>query len=197
VTGRKVQACHGILAAMRLVVAFAALVVAAGCMDTHRPPADTSSSAAPVPEPDSAVFEVDVDAQGATTLQVPLPHLDMCLQPAEWMAGRVSARNATAALQHVDRGQVVAVTGAGTASWSVQLNTTGRPTCQTFRYDPWSTDPDPNGTAVDVRGQGAIAHASVLVRWVRSGCGQATLYDGTPAAGNWTALDGRTIPVGC
>jgi len=184
---------------MRIAWLVLALVALAGCGQTYRPaatPSDTSSQATVPPEADNAVLEVDVSAAGTTTVEVPLPHLDTCLQPAEWLAGHGTARNATAALRSIDRGQVVAVTTTAGGSWSVQINTTGRPTCETFRYDPWSIDPDVNETQVEVRAtQGEVAHASVLVRWVRGGCGQATMYDGTPAAG-WTTLDGRTIPAG-
>jgi hypothetical protein len=168
-------------------------------MDTHRPSASSSSTepTAP-PEADNAVLDIEWDASGPATLQVPLPHLDSCLQPADWMAGNQTARNTTAVLRSVDRGQVVEVTGVGASSWSVQISTAGRPTCETFRYDPWSIDPDANGTAVEVRATaGSIGHASVIARWVRGGCGQATLYDGQPGPGNWTVFEGRTIPVGC
>lgn len=144
------------------------------------------------------MLDIEWHATGAATLQVPFPHLDSCLQPGDWMSGNQTAHNATAALRTVDRGQVVEVTGLGDASWSVQISTAGRPTCETFRYDPWSIDPDVNGTQVEVQAtRGAIPHATVLVRWIRSACGQATLYEGAPGPGAWTALDGRTIPAGC
>jgi hypothetical protein len=178
-----------------------AAVLAAGCA-THRPATAGADAPSPTYEADSAVLDVEFSAAGggSAVLEVPLPRLDMCLQPQEWMNGTPTARGASAALRQSDRGAVVAVTGSGNASWAVQLATQGRQTCAEFRTDPWSTDPDPGNGTVEVYldpGAGPVGHASVLVRWIRNGCGEATLYDGVPEPGIWTALAGRTIPAGC
>jgi hypothetical protein len=146
-------------------------------------------------------LQVTFESSAPAEVQVPFPHLDMCLQPTDWMSAPATASNSTARVLDASdgrTGQVLAVRGTGRVSWAVQLNTTGHSTCQTFRADPWSIDPDPQDTTVDVRvAEGTVSAASLLVRWVRDGCGDATLYDGTPPSGSWSRLEGRTVPAGC
>jgi hypothetical protein len=185
-------------------------VALAGCsVDTHRPSANGGGSGSghePTgtvePEPDNAVFQVAFHANGGATLQVPFPHLDSCLQPEHWMNGTVKVEGAVPELRDAspDRsGRVLslAAQGAGDVQWQSQLPLAGHPQCQTLRYDPWSTEPDPQGEAVDVLAAGDVSGVSVLVRWVRGDCGNATLYEGAVSDGSWSALAGRTIPAGC
>jgi hypothetical protein len=154
------------------------------------------------PEEDNAVLQVAFHANASAALEVPFPHLDSCLQPEHWMNGTLKAEGAVPEMRDAtpDRtGRVLALSapGAGDVQWQSQLSLGGHPQCQTFRYDPWSTEPDPQGEAVDVRASGDVSRLSILVRWVRGGCGNATLYEGVAAPGAWSTLAGRTIPAGC
>jgi hypothetical protein len=82
------------------------------------------------------------------------------------------------------------------SEWSVQIEL--GPECQTFRYDPWSIDPDADNGTVEVRvTEGEVSLVTVLVRRVRDGTGEAVLYEGTPSGDGWTALaEKTTFPIG-
>lgn len=149
-------------------------------------------------EPDSVVFDVRFESDSPAKLSVPFPHLDSCVTPQEWMAGNVTQEADGAELEQVDRGFVVSITGDGSVSWASQLDTADRPTCQTLRYDPWSIDPDPgNNETVEVLvSDSQVTYVMVLVRWIRDGCGMATLYEGVPEGSDWVELNGRSIPAG-
>lgn len=187
-----------------LVLALLSGLSLAGCYDTHRPGDEggdgDGDGPTPEPEGDTGVLQVLFQATGETTLEVPFPTLDSCRAPQHWMEGEPSVDGARHDLRNVtgDRdGTVLVLTsvGSGQVSWMVQIPL--GPACQTFRYDPWSVDPDPDGETVDVRvPEGAASSVSVLVRRVRDGSGEATLYEGNVTAGGWTPLPGRTIPVG-
>jgi hypothetical protein len=186
---------------MRAALALASLLLLAGCFGGSNggTSGDTSSTdPTPEPEDDNGVLYVTFEADAPSTLEVPFPTLDSCRSPQDWMAGDVTAANATAELRDAGdgrTGKIVAITGQGRVSWSSQIEL--GPPCQTFRYDPWSIDPDADDGAVEVRlASGSIPHASVLVRSVRETCGNATLYDGVPGA-EWSAFAGNTIPVSC
>jgi hypothetical protein len=194
-------------AAVLLVLLSLAL---AGCsVDTHRPKdgddgsssgdggdgdsSDDGSSAGP--EEDSAVFQVTVSSDGAAVVEVPFPTLDSCRSPEHWMEGQPSVQGAIPELREVtgDRtGKVLALsTRAQEAEWWVQI--APGPTCQTFRYDPWSIEPDADNGTLEVRvTQGQVANVTVLVRQVRDGVGHATRYEGTPSGNGWTALPATT-----
>jgi hypothetical protein len=187
-----------------------ALAVAlAGCsMDTGRPdgPTGTGDGGQPTvtaePEPDGAVFQVAFRAGGEAALEVPFPHLDACLQPEHWMNGTAGVQGAVPELRDAGEGRtgrvlVLRAQGAGEVQWQSQVPLADHPRCETLRYDPWSVDPDPEGESVEVRASGDVAELTVLARWVRGGCGNATLYEGAPSGGGWSALAGRTIPAGC
>ncbi len=179
---------------MRTVVAFllSTAALSSGCFDGKG--SDGSPS-----EADNGVFHISFQASGPATLEVPFPTLESCQAPTEWMDGDVEAENATVEMRDASdgrTGQVVAVTGEGRVFWSVQIDL--KDPCQPLRFDPWSIDPDVEGDYVEVRSSaGAPAEPTVLVRWVRSGCVYATLYEGEPAPAQWSSLHGRTIPVSC
>jgi hypothetical protein len=172
----------------------------AGCAsdDAGAPTPTSSTPPPPEPEGDNAVFLVMFDSEGPATVEVPFPTMDSCRAPPHWMEGNVTSQGATVALGNASDGRsglVLQVSGSGNVSWSSQVE--AGPQCMTFRYDPWSVDPDPEGESVDVRAtQGSPADVSVLVRLVRQGCANATLYEG-PVAASWSALTGRTLPTSC
>jgi hypothetical protein len=181
--------------------------VLAGCSGgSHRPPAGDAGddpSASPLePEEDNAVFQVEFTVPDAATVEVPFPHLESCLQPEHWLNGTTEVSGAVPELRDASEGRSgrvlsLAAQGGGKVRWSSQVDLADHPTCQNVRADPWSTDPDPTDNSVEVRvTQGSASGISLLARWVRGGCGQATLYEGEPGQG-WTALEGRTIPAGC
>jgi hypothetical protein len=66
------------------------------------------------------------------------------------------------------------------------VNVTDRASCQTFRYDPWSTDPDPTNETVDVQAEGT-ARITIAVSEPQGACTPVTQYVGNVTAG-WTAL---------
>jgi hypothetical protein len=174
----------------------------AGCYDTHRPDDDGLDDDGPTPEPegDTGVLQVLFDSAGQTTLEVPFPTLDSCRTPEDWLAGEPTVQGARQELRNATgerTGRVLALTAMapGTVSWMVQIPL--GPACQTLRFDPWSVEPDPEAETVEVRAtDGDATHVSVLVRRVRDGSGEATNHQGNATAGGWTALPGRTVPVG-
>lgn len=157
------------------------------------------------------------------TVEVPFPTMDSCRSPQDWMAGTApadaeqgsavfhvsfdsggpSGDDTTAELRQVggnstaadDRsGWVLAVSGHGSVAWSSHIEL--GPACNTLRYDPWTIDPDAENGTVEVRvTDGSVTHASVTVRRVRDGCGEANLYEGAPTA-DWSPLEGRSVAVG-
>jgi hypothetical protein len=188
-----------------LAVVILAAVAFAGCSyDTHRPDGEDGQGGddGPTAEPegDSGVLQVLFEATGPTTLEVPFPTLDSCRSPEDWLAGEPTVQGARQELRNAsgDRtGRVLALTavGSGSVSWMVQIPL--GPACQTLRYDPWSIDPDPEADTVEVRAtEGQASTVSVLVRRVRDGIGEATNYEGNATTGTWTALQGRTVPIG-
>lgn len=193
---------------MRATLAFPLLLAAAlaGCGDTHRPPADHGGDGGPTgtvaPEPDSAVFQVAFRASAGATVEVPFPHLDACVQPGDWMNGTAEAQGVVPALRDASEGRTgrvleLTAPAAGEAQWESRLDLAAHPPCQTLRFDPWSTEPEPQGDSVDVLARGEVSELTVLVRLVRGGCGNATLHEGTAQDGSWSTLAGRTIPAGC
>ena len=184
-----------------LLVAMLCGLALAGCYDTRRPDAQGSDDGpTPEAEGDTGVLQVLFEATGQATLEVPFPTLDSCRSPEDWLSGEPTLQGARQELRNAtgDRsGAVLALTAvaSGPVSWMVQIPL--GPACQTFRYDPWSIDPDPEGETVDVRvTEGSVSSLSVLVRRVRGGSGEATMYEGDVTAGDWTSLPGRTVPVG-
>jgi hypothetical protein len=180
-----------------------ALVLLAGCSGGGTGDGGPTTSQEPSeplpPEEDNGVFHVAFTADSPATLEVPFPHLDSCMAPQDWMAGNVTFAGGTAELRNATDGRtghVLALSGQGQVSWSSQAAL--KPVCNTLRYDPWSVDPDPADGTVDVRAaEGTVTAPSVLVRWVRDNCGNATLYEGEAGSG-WSSLQGRVIPVaGC
>lgn len=152
---------------------------------------------APVDETDNAVFYVMFEASEESTIEVPFPTLDSCRGPEQWMAGNLTG-DAVATVHAADEGRdgpVLSLTGNGSVEWTSQISP--GPPCQTLRHDPWSIEPDPEGTTTEMRIKaGVVQHAMVVVRLVRGGCGNATMYEGSPG-GAWTPLDGHDTPVGC
>lgn len=189
-------------------------LVLSGCsVDTHRPgdsaedgdgagdgaggSADEPTSA---PEGDSGVLDITIESDGAAVVEVPFPTLDSCRSPEDWMRGGASVDGAVPELREPtgDRsGKVLALsTMAGRAEWSVQIEL--GPACQTFRYDPWSIDPDTDNGTVEVHvTHGQVSLVTVLVRRVRDGQGEAVMYEGTPSGDGWSALaEKTTVPIG-
>lgn len=183
-------------------IALPILLAFAGCLGGGGGGGSTSGdTTGPVrePEDDNGVLHVTFEAGGTSTLEVPFPSLDACLTPENWMAGNITGNAETELRDASDgrSGKVLALAGTGSVSWSSQIAL--GPPCQTlgFRYDPWSIDPDAADGTTEARvSSGSVAQASVLVRYVRDTCGNATLYEGEPGSG-WTAFTGRTIPVSC
>lgn len=182
-----------------LLVGLVVSLAFAGCtVETHRP----DGTATPTPEPtsgpegDSGVLDVTVESDGAATLEVPFPNLDSCRSPEDWMGAEPSVTGAVPDLRDATgnrSGRVLVLqTRAERAEWSVQIPL--GPACQTFRHDPWSIDPDLDDGRVEVHvTAGDVSLVTVLVRRVRDGAGEATLFEGEPAVGAWTALPQKAV----
>jgi hypothetical protein len=185
------------------VVLFVSLALAGCSIDTHRPDPTTSSGPEPAtpsePEGDSGVLDIVFESGATATVQVPFPTLDSCRSPEDWMGGEPTLQNTRPELLQVDgdrSGRVLSLASQepGRAEFSVQIEL--GPACQTFRYDPWTIDPDRDDGSVEVRvTQGEVSSLTVLVRRVRDGAGEAALYEGNPTGTDWTALEGRSVPV--
>jgi hypothetical protein len=131
------------------------------------------------------VLEVFGFGEGSYSVGVPFPHGDWCLQPDQWVL-QDGAENAVGELRHVERGDVAWITAQGSSHIAWRVNVTGRATCQTFRYDPWSTDPDPSNETVEVKAEGS-ARITVAVSEPNGACTPVTQYAGNVTAG-WTML---------
>lgn len=176
-----------------------ACLVASGCLFTAPSREGTTTAAMPCP-PDTYpggpglaacfpyhayVLEVFGYAEGAYQVGVPFPHGAWCLQPDQWVL-QDGAENAVGELRQVDRGTVAWITAQGSSHIAWRMNVTGKATCKTFRYDPWSTDPDPANDTVEVKAEGA-ARITVAVSEPDGPCTPVTQYAGNVTSG-WTAL---------
>ncbi|MFA5944258.1 MAG: hypothetical protein WC876_07325 [Candidatus Thermoplasmatota archaeon] len=173
-------------------------VLLAGCtFDTHRPTTVTPTpEPTPEPEGDSGVMDVTIESDGSAVVEIPFSHLDSCRSAEDWMAGQASVEGAVPDLRNATGNRtgrvLVLATRAERAEWSVQIPL--GPACQTFRYDPWSIDPDRDDGTVEVRvTQGDVSLVTVLVRRFRDGAGEATLYEGQPTDNAWTALPQKAV----
>ncbi|MHB1261085.1 MAG: hypothetical protein ACYC2H_05155 [Thermoplasmatota archaeon] len=185
-----------------LVAGLLVSLTLAGCsFDTHRPdgPGPTTSEPTPEPEGDSGVLNIVIESDGSAVVEVPFPHLDSCRAPEDWMSGEPNVEGAVPDLRNAtgDRaGRVLVLqTRAERAEWSVQVPL--GPACATLRYDPWSIDPDLEDGRVEVHvTEGDVTLVTVLVRRVRDGAGEATLFEGQPTGNGWTPLPQKAvIPV--
>ncbi len=131
-----------------------------------------------------------VTTDGAGRIGVPFPHLDRCLSAEDW--GGAWDRQAPTTLVTSDRGDVVQLVAAASSSSERVLNLT-KPTCQTFRYDPWSIEPDPKDGTLEVQADRAIGITVTVRTSDGGGCWTATLYSGATAAG-WTTLTSKDGP---
>ncbi|MEA3165939.1 MAG: hypothetical protein QOJ26_808 [Thermoplasmata archaeon] len=188
---------------------FLSLALAGCSIDTHRPKGDDGGDGGATTtspdgssggtEEDSGVLDIVFESNAPATIEVPFPTLDSCRSPEAWMEGEPSLQNAVPELLQVDgerNGRVLSLESQepGRAEFSVQIPL--GPACQTFRYDPWTIDPDRDDGAAEVRvTQGELSSLTVLVRRVRDGTGEAVLYEGHPTGSGWTALEGRTVSV--
>lgn len=171
---------------------------------THAGSGSSSASASPHPSTSSSGasqmcpphcfegrrlhLEVVVADRAPRQVGVPFPHGAWCLQPDQW-SQQAPAHNATAGLRDAGAGRSgtvlwVASSGQGSVQWSVDV--TNRSTCATFRYDPWSIDPDPADGTLDVQADGA-SPVIVYVGDEHGPCTTYTQYNGTTAAG-WSTL---------
>lgn len=169
-------------------LAVAALLALAGCASNLQGVPD------PIHPPKSlyATFAVHVDAN--VTVGVPLPHLDRCLAPEAWAAGTATARDAKWHLQAVDRGTVLWVEAAGPGSVQLRIGLEDHPPCQTFRYDPWSVEPDPADGTLEVQGAAGAAGLKVeVLEWVGA-CGDASSYAGAVGGMGWQVLRAQGDP---
>lgn len=181
-----------------LAVAFSSAGCFGGAGDGSGSGGTTTVADTPRPEEDdSGVFHVQFDAQGEATLEIPFPTLDTCRTPEHWMGGNLTTNGQAVVREATDgrAGPVLALTGAGSVAWSSQIVLGD--VCNTLGYDPWTTDPDPEGEAVEARvTAGSVTAASAVVRIARSNCLDAVFYEGQPV-GAWTALAGRGGPEPC
>ncbi|MEA3191105.1 MAG: hypothetical protein QOD77_1687 [Thermoplasmata archaeon] len=152
----------------------------------------TGTSTATSSDDDGAegIFLVTVD--GPLDVGVPLPHLDRCMAPQDWAAGAATAVNATWRLLTVNRGTLLQVTATGPAIVHLKADLSGKPKCQTLRYDPWSIDPDPADGTVEVQAGQGSAHMAVVVHVVDGRCTTVTAYNGTVATPGWHTLASGT-----
>jgi hypothetical protein len=108
-------------------------------------------------------------------------------------SAETTMRNAT-----LDRGELLAVHATRQTHAELVLNLTGHPICQTFRYDPWSTEPDPKDGTLDVHADHAVGLTVTVRTSDGNGCWTTTTYRGTTANG-WATLqaddDPRTLCV--
>jgi hypothetical protein len=118
------------------------------------------------------------------TVDVPLPHADRCLPPSGWSVQ--GASNATATLRTVERGEVYTVMAAAGGVVTLAIDKSPYPSCQTFRADPWSVDPDPEDGSLPVNATVATA-LRVEVHDVSRYCYTDADFEGTAGPG-WTTL---------
>ncbi len=129
-------------------------------------------------------LQLFISVRAGGEVGVPLPHGSWCLPPQDWAV--TQSFNATATLRTVDRGQVFWVVAERNGSLTVAINLEGRSACQTFRYDPWSVDPDPQGDAMPINATVAT-QVSIQVQEVSGYCYSSDPYTGTAGPG-WTEL---------
>lgn len=147
-------------------------------------------------------WAVMVEGDAGITIAVPLPHGSQCLSPDDWEGAQVATHNADVTWRHVDddgsgnQGHTMWVVLDEGGDAQAVLNTTAKPTCNTFRYDPWSLDPDPPGdnlTVLLASGSGRVA-----VHYTEhsgDGCATGTRATTTFTQTGWTTLPTSTSSV--
>ncbi len=138
-----------------------------------------------------AFARLRIESSGRGVVAAPFPHLDRCLNTEDWRSAVATTSNATVEIRTVDfearTGDLVwgAFDNAGFVELRLDLT---KPACQTFRYDPWSIEPDPsegNLTVLSDRmGLDARVHLEV---GDGGGCWRHTDFYGASADG-WAEL---------
>jgi hypothetical protein len=181
----------------RLLWLLAASMLVSGCIQG---PAESGDQKMACLEGDDCAFEdqmtvrIAFDGAGPRVLRVPLPTGDWCLQPSQWTLGPGTALGS---INQTERGAMLQVAAGGDFRFEAHVKTQGLATCQTFRYDPWTIDPDPADGTVDVHSD-APGRVTFDVEDRRGGCWTTTTYEGAVSAG-WTTLqmaaDASTVCV--
>lgn len=196
---------------MRVVVLLLAIVLA-GCFSAQtrsgESPAETRT-ATPYPtdcqpygtgsqDCTDIILAVFSNHTGSVQLGIPYPHGSWCLTGEQWIAGIRTPQEANGQLFASDRGQVIALTGPGPLNWHSRIITSHLNTCQTFRYDPWSTEPDlAEDEGLDIYvWEGQLTSLEVVTR--SGGCWHTSQYiaNGTMAEG-WNRLVHNPRPMVC
>lgn len=129
-----------------------------------------------------------ITVQGAAVVEAPFPHLDRCLSPDDWRPGL----DPNLTLVQGERGWVLHLANA---SGQASIDYTAKPKCETFRFDPWSIDPDPTNATLDVWAS-AAAHVDVQTMYaLADGWCWTTQHDVGDVGPGWTALAGTTQTV--
>lgn len=132
-----------------------------------------------------------IESSGRGVVASPFPHLDRCLDSTDWQTATPTSNQAEHSFRHVDVDDTSGdlVWGAFDAAGFVELrlNLT-KAQCQTFRFDPWSIEPDPADGELwvfaDRAGLNAVVHLEV---GDGSGCWHHEEYAGLSRDG-WVIL---------
>lgn len=125
------------------------------------------------------------------TVAVPFPHGSQCLSKFDWESAKVIADHAQVSWRTVDSegvtGDVMWVVLDEDGSAYAWLNTTAKPECQTFRYDPWSIEPDPSDGNLTLLLAGGSGDVKVRYTWHPGEyCSTLTTVHATLAQPGWT-----------
>lgn len=177
---------------MRLALWLAVLFLAAsGCFSE---PAARNDPPVAVPCPPSCAgnhtlsLVVELVAMGTHSVGTPFPHGAWCLQPQEWSVAATSPRTraATAELRSTENATLLWVTSGGNGRFHASIDLANRSECQTFRYDPWSIEPDPADGMLDILADGAY-EVYVGVEHRRGSCTDFETFHGQAQQG-WNAI---------
>ena len=155
------------------------------------PPDTTAAGAECVPVPFAHML---VTADAPLVVGVPFMHGELCLDAATWMAGRIELRNATLRSGEVRHGGVggtlLLVNFTAPGEVSLWLNTSARPRCDTFRYDPWSIDPEPEEGTVTVDLKSGTGKLLVRTATAAKGerCAEVVDHAGVLSSPGWQAV---------
>lgn len=206
--------------AMRLLLAVMVLMLLSGCfrldpsLDGNQYPDTGGETTAPAtatatssptcdgfggpncdPPRRSATLYLHADDVAAFTLDVPFPHLDRCFSQEDWRAGIQPGPAGNLSLVEGERGGVLRLTGSGDLERSARVWLDDKPPCQTLRYDPWSSEPDPADGTLDLRASGS-ANVRVVLSVSKEDpyCWGWTSFEGAVASG-WTTLTAQESMV--
>lgn len=149
------------------------------------------------PREDAFTLRLDVHVVGPFVLDVPTSTGSWCLQTQAWKDALQSETNARVDVMDADMGrtgQVLRITGSDNSLVVAKIPTATLARCETFRYDPWSIDPDVTD-GIEMKAEGN-PHVVLVLSDGHGDCWTSTEYQGSVGP-DWTRLAAKDSGTVC